>query len=225
MNRGDVRLLTRLLLDDLNSSIVSDPALNMMIECGIYKVAGMIRRLRDDYFVSAHDFTCSGGLGRYSLATIAPAAAGERVRMIEENLTPTYPRLIRVDWLTHKLQHQERRRPKHYAELNGRISLIPVPDTAYPYTVYCEQAIVLPANDSAPIPLIPAPYHDLVSIWAGIMATRSLAHYQSLSAVSDLLASMWKERANDVSMELAGKRWDDVEVAPGAVGADTKAAE
>lgn len=219
MNRGEARQFARFLLDDKAASLIGDPDLNIMLDQAVYKTVGQIRRVKDEYFVKSAPLTTVANTRGYAFTAVA--ADVHRVRFIEKNSAPKYARLERVDWLTHKLEFDATGEPGYYAELNKTIYLLKVPDAIYPYTVFYDQTITLPTSEATEIPVIPVEYHDLVAIWAALLAAQSLAQYGKAGAgVIGIIGDLVSARQNDLSLELTGKRWDDVEVSAGTVGSD-----
>ena len=51
MNRGECRDYTRFLLDDKSATLIADSDLNVLLNVGIDKVFGEIRKLKEDYFI------------------------------------------------------------------------------------------------------------------------------------------------------------------------------
>jgi hypothetical protein len=219
MNRGEARQFARFLLDDKTANLIGDPDLNVMLDMAVYKTVGLIRRLKDEYFAKSAMLATVSGTRAYAFTAVASDV--HRIRFIEKNSSPKYARLERVDWLTHKLEFDATGEPGYYAELNKTIYLLAVPNAVLNYTVFYDQTITLPTSDANEIPVIPVEYHDLVAIWAAMLAAQGLAQYLKVGAgVIGIIGDLLSARQNDLSLELTGKRWDDVEVSAGTVGSD-----
>lgn len=215
MNRGEVRDFARFLLDDKPGTLISDGDLNVLIGIGIDKVAGEVRKLKEDYFVKSSTFSTANGTRIYDFSVIATDL--DQVRFIEDESAP-YARLRRLDWMKHKFEFSTDQKPRFFYVINRRLYLGPVPDGAYGFQVYYDQAISYPASDSDAIPLIPAKFHDMVGIWAALIAKQHLNHYEKQAAGLQIVAEMLNERKADMAFELTGNRTDEVEIMAGLLG-------
>jgi hypothetical protein len=221
MNRTETRDLARFLISDQAGTIIEDPSFNRLIDIAIQKVVGEIRQLDQDALLKTAPLNTSSSVREYPFTNLASDI--DRVRMIEKVQSPKYPKLHRLDWLKHKLAFETTGEPSHYTTINSKILLLKVPNAIFVYTVYYDPMVVPITKDTDPIPLIPAKFHDLVSIWSAVMARGAIASYSKLMENTAYLTEMLAERQHDLVVDMAGTRSEEVEVTPGVLGGEASA--
>ena len=222
MNRGEVRDYARFLIDDISGTIIPDSNLNILINTGIDKICGEIRKLKEDYFVKTGTLSTVNNTRDYAFTAIGTDV--DKIRMIEKNTSPTYPKLRRIDWLKHKFEYAATAEPENFYIINQRVYCLPVPNAVYTYNIYYEQAITYPVNDATTIPLIPARYHDMVGLYAALVSKQHISHYEKQAANMEFIIAMIADRKADLKADLEGKRIEDVEILAGALGDEVKPA-
>lgn len=208
------------MLDDKPGTLISDGDLNVLINVGIDKVAGEVRRLREDYFVQTATLSTTPGTRVYAFSTVAQDL--DKVRLIESDSAP-YNKLRRLDWMKHKFEFTANQAPRFFYIINQNLYLGPVPDAVYGYKLYYDQAVSYPASDATAVPLIPMKFHDMVGIWAALIAKQHLNHYEKQATGPQMIAEMLNERKSDMAFELSGNRTEEVEVMAGLLGKEAPA--
>ncbi len=219
MMRGEVRDFCRFLVDDKPGTLISDGDLNVLINMGIDKVAGEVRRLREDYFVQTATLSTTPGTRVYAFSSVAEAL--DKVRFIEIDGAP-YNKLRRLDWMKHKFEFSANQEPRFFYIIQKNIYLGPVPDGVYAYKLYYDQAVSYPVTDATELPLIPEKFHDMVGIWAALIAKQHLNHYEKQATGMQIIAEMLKERKSDMAFELSGNRTEEVEIVAGTLGREAR---
>ena len=220
MNRGEARDYTRFLLDDKSATLIADSDLNILINIGIDKVCGEIRKLKEDYFVKVGSLSTANNIRDYNFTSIGSDV--DKVRMVEKNSSPTYPKLRRIDWLKHKFEYTATAEPENFYIINQKLYCLPVPNAVYTYNIYYEQAITYPVNDATAIPLIPTRYHDMVGLYAALVSKQHISHYQKQAANMEYIIAMLTDRRADLKADLEGNRSEDVEILAGVLGDEVK---
>lgn len=220
MNRGEVRALARFFINDQAGTIVSDPDFNALLAVAVEKVVTEIRTLDEDYLLKTAPLNTTSNTRDYPFSTIASDV--DRIRMIEKVQSPSYPKLTKMDWLKHKHEFTATGEPKYWTVINGKVVLLKVPNNVYNYTAYYDPIVIQPAKDTDPIPLIPAKFHDLVAIWAAVMARGALSGYSKRLEETSHVVDLLGERKRDLAMDLSGARSEEVEVRPGVLGKEAQ---
>ena len=220
MNRGECRDYTRFLLDDKSATLIADSDLNVLLNVGIDKVFGEIRKLKEDYFIKVGSLSTANNTRDYAFSLVG--ADVDKVRMIEKNSSPSYSKLRRIDWMKHKFEFSTTAEPDNFYIINGKIYTLPVPNAVYAYNVYYEQTITYPTADATAIPLIPVRYHDMIGIYAALVAKQHIAHYQKQAANMEFVIAMLADRKADLKEDLQGNRSEDVEIMAGVLGEEGK---
>ena len=222
MNRGECRDYARFLIDDKGGNLIIDSDLNILLNVGIDKVCGEIRKLKEDYFIKVGSLSTANNTRDYIFSLVG--ADVDKVRMIEKNTSPlpSYPKLHRIDWMKHKFEFSATAEPDKFYIINSKIYVLPVPDAVYAYNVYYEQTITYPTADATAIPLIPVRYHDMIGIYAALIAKQHIAHYQKQAANMEFIIAMLADRKADLREDLQGNRSEDVEIMAGVLGEEGK---
>ena len=222
MNRGECRDYARFLIDDKGGNLIIDSDLNILLNVGIDKVCGEIRKLKEDYFIKVGSLSTANNTRDYAFSLVGTDV--DKVRMIEKNTSPlpSYPKLHRIDWMKHKFEFSATAEPDKFYIINSKIYVLPVPDAVYAYNVYYEQTITYPTADATAIPLIPVRYHDMIGIYAALVAKQHIAHYQKQAANMEFIIAMLADRKADLREDLQGNRSEDVEIMAGVLGEEGK---
>lgn len=197
MNRGDIRSLVRIWLNERSPGFWLDADLNTLISIANQKVNSLISSLKEDFFTASATFSTVGGQKSYIFPTDL-----RFLRRIEHTNALDITDVERLDELPFpdSEQHQDwqwvsQSKPKRYRIVGNHFELWPIPDDIYTMRIYYDQLQVALALDPD-IPLSPGDFHDMVAVWTVILALPKGSE-DSLE-----YKAIWADRKNDLILTM-----------------------
>lgn len=199
MNRSQLRGMVRLWLNEAAEGFWLNPELNNCLDIANQVVNTLIRSVKEDYFVVPKTFATTANTKSYTwptdfagirrmehYSTSNPTADIAEIRQLELSAD--------TEWA-----HDVTDKPESYNPFGDHFDLWPIPDAVYPIRIFYDQ---IKANfiDDSSVPSSPAEYHDMVAIWATILALPKDTNRNA----NDLVA-LWQKREDDLVKDLKSR--------------------
>lgn len=165
MNRAAIRTLVRAWINEPTPGFFLDSSLDLFIGLASDKLNSLVSQLNEDFFTRSATFSVVSGTSRYDVP--GDFVALRRLEKITDD--PLQPDRIRSFHFPDT--ERDAGTLMRYHVRNGQIEFNPIPDgnTAGIYNlfyVYTPAQIAIDTHS----PAIPAQFHDLVALWAVILA-------------------------------------------------------
>lgn len=202
MNRGQVRSLVRIWLNEPTEGFWTDSELNVLINIADKVLNTLIRSLKSDYFTTPKTFTTTANSKSYAWPTdfagllrLEHYSTSNPSKDIEEITILEWPHTqVSGEWL-----YNDTGKPKKYIPFGDHYDLWPIPDAAYPIRIYFDQ-IKADFTQDTDIPSSPAEYHDMIAIWTVILALPK--NHEDPGEFINL----WRKREADLTTDLRGRK-------------------
>ena len=204
MTRAEIRAYVRTLINEASPGFWSDAELNTALDRANDRVNALIQSLDEDYFTKSSTFSTVANAKSYGLPSDFVT-----FRRLEHYSTTDASDIEKIDvivfprteaqgyWPTTTTQ-----RPARAILRGSQLDLMPIPDAVYTLRLYYEYAPPALTSDGIS-PASPADYHDMLGLWAAILARqKSEDDVSTLGQLykareADLIAVMERRRAAD----------------------------
>lgn len=189
MNRGEIRTLVRLYLNEPNAAFWSDATLNTYIDIAVKKVHDRIKAVSRYHFTTRATFQTTIGAEYYQFP-----ADMKHLKLVTR-IDPTSGRelpLSRADWPDPFINTPDAVMdnsgltgedvPNTFWIVGASFRLLPIPQAVDTMRLYYEARLTNLGNDQA-IPSFDSDYHDMAAKWAAIEARP-----QNKESSADLMA-------------------------------------
>lgn len=201
MNLGEIRGQVREFLNEPTEGFWTDAQLNTLINIAHRKLNATISATKEDFFVVSATFQTVAAQKSYAL----PSDFRQMLRL--EIFDPNDPHaIVKLDEMDFpRIEDEgdwpfsENGRPVRYVIRGSQMDLYPIPDQVYNLRIYYDQRQT-DLNLDTDVPASPVEFHDMLAIWAAILA------FQKQQESTLELAALYKTREDDLIKTLVKRK-------------------
>src|SRR3989304_6359844 len=205
MNRSAIRSFIRTFLNEATEGFWLDTELNTFINLANQKVNILIDNIDEDFFTTSKTFQTTANSKTYAWPSDC-----KRIRRIEHYNASDASDITRLDEITFPRTEMQgdwpfsaSGKPRRYQVRGANFDLLPIPDAVYTMKIYYDQrqTDLLQETDS---PISPIDFHDMVAIWATILACPKDPDRDSTE-----FKTLWDNRESDLILAISGRKGSD----------------
>ena len=210
MNRGEIRTLVREHVNEATAGFWSDATLNTHINTANKKLNATIAALDEDFFTVSATFSTAATTKSYSLPSDF-----RFMRRLERYNASDPNDIVKIDEIRFPRTEMGNEwpfgangEPRRYVLRGNQIDLYPIPDAVYTLRIYYDQRQETFSDDSD-TPTSPADFHEMIAIYAAILAK------QKNNEDASVLATLYSDQEDLLISAIVGRKSADGQTVEG----------